>query len=130
MNGLLRTTVAFVLILSTAACMAPTRFVSVEDASHAERGDQVELVMTDGHEVAGKVGASDARTVEIDTSDGRRSISIERIRSMKRYVYESAPRNNAGLGVVCAVLGLGMIAGFVVGVAALVKSFQNARWGY
>jgi hypothetical protein len=49
MNALARNIIAASLLVSTAGCMAPmapTPFLSVQDATHAERGRQVQFVKT------------------------------------------------------------------------------------
>jgi hypothetical protein len=127
MNALARAAVVSVLIVSTAACTAPTRFVSVEDATHAERGDQVQLVMADGREIAGKVGASDEKIVNIETATGRARVSIDEVKSLKRYVYKPSPHVNAGAAVALALLGIGMAVGLAYGVGGVIKSFEGFK---
>jgi hypothetical protein len=63
---------------------------SFEHATHAEHGDPVQLLLADGDEVVGTVAASDGDNVHLETNDGRRLVSIEQIRSMKRVVYRLA----------------------------------------
>ncbi len=89
MSTLARTTLVMALVVSNAGCMtSTTRFLTIDDATHADRGDEVELVMADGREITGTVGASDDKTVVIDGTAGHKRVSIDEIASMKRHVYK------------------------------------------
>lgn len=135
MNALARKTVAFVLLVSNAGCMASTSHsLFIEgDATHADRGDHVQLVMADGHEITGTVGPSDDSSVEIETSGGQERVMIEQIRSMKRYAYKEAESHRASpeAAACMMLLGVGMLVGLGYGAVTLIKSFEGFKgFGY
>jgi len=95
-----------------------------EVATHAEIGDSVRLVMKDGSQMSGAVGASDEKVLEIQQPGSRSFVRIDDIRSMRKLVLERTRSNKA---IIIALLVELSIAALVGTVALTVAELSGSQ---